>query len=204
MSFENTALYEAVVSNQQLFLHQGNPLCTRWLCFAEQDLVLCHGMGEISSARQVQKSSEAGHLIDHLAWRFPLFSLCNKIPTPIWNPSPAIPRSLQARSVTVHPVQLSLHQLRGRKQTLPPNTSTLNSIQTEGPGIAVLRKDLDAQAKAMGHQGSPLTEATSDGWGRLTLVYRPSCPGYFTAEPEPVPSPEPDSTDELTYNIRAN
>lgn len=50
----------------------------------------------------------------------------------------------------------------------------------------------------MGHQGSPLTEATSDGWDRPTLVYRPSCPGYFTAEPEPAPSPELDSTDELT------
>lgn len=51
----------------------------------------------------------------------------------------------------------------------------------------------------MGHQGSPLTEATSEGWVKPTLVYRPSCAGYFTAaEPEPVPSPELDSTDELT------
>lgn len=72
MSFENKALYGAVVSNQQLFLHKGNPLCTRWLYFDEQDLVLCHGMGEISSAQQ--KPSKAGHLIDRLAWRFPLFS----------------------------------------------------------------------------------------------------------------------------------
>lgn len=56
----------------------------------------------------------------------------------------------------------------------------------------------------MGHQGSPLTEATSDGWDRPTLVYRPSCPGYFTTEPEPVPSPELDSTDELTYNTKGN
>lgn len=29
-------------------------------------------MGEILSARQVQKPSTAGPLIDHLAWRFPL------------------------------------------------------------------------------------------------------------------------------------
>lgn len=50
----------------------------------------------------------------------------------------------------------------------------------------------------MGHQGSPLTEATSDDWVKPTLVYRLSCPGYFTAEPEPAPSPEPGSTDELT------
>lgn len=47
----------------------------------------------------------------------------------------------------------------------------------------------------MGHQGSPLTEATS-GWDSPTLVYRPSWPEYFTAEP--VPSPELDSKDELT------
>lgn len=53
----------------------------------------------------------------------------------------------------------------------------------------------------MGHQGSPLTEATSDGWDRPTLVYRLSCPGYFTTEPEPVPSPELDSTDELTCSV---
>lgn len=60
------------------------------------------------------------------------------------------------------------------------------------------QKDLDVQAKAIGHQGSPLTEATSEGWVKPTLVYRPSCPGYFTAVPEPGPSPELDSTDELT------
>lgn len=63
---------------------------------------------------------------------------------------------------------------------------------------------LDAQAKAMGHQGSPLTEATSAAWERPTLEYRPSCPGYFTAELEPVPSPELDSTDELTYEAQAD
>lgn len=59
-----------------------------------------------------------------------------------------------------------------------------------------------AQAKAMGHQGSPLTEATSEAWDRPTLVYRPSCPGYLTAAPEPVPSPELDNTDELTCESR--
>lgn len=63
---------------------------------------------------------------------------------------------------------------------------------------------LDAQAKAMGHQGSPLTEATSAAWERPTLEYRPSCPGYLTAELEPVPSPELDNTDELIYESRAD
>jgi len=82
------------------------------------------------------------------------------------------------------------------------NTSTLHSIQTEGAGDCRPPRDSDVQAKAMGHQGSPLTEATSDGWDRPTLVYRPSCPGYFTAEP--VPSPELDSTDELTCNSKTN
>lgn len=62
----------------------------------------------------------------------------------------------------------------------------------------------DAQAKAMGHQGSPLTEATSAAWERPTLEYRPSCPGYLTAELEPVPSTELDKTDELTYESRAD
>lgn len=66
------------------------------------------------------------------------------------------------------------------------------------------QKDLDVQAKAMGHQGSPLTEATSEGWVKPTLVYRPSCPGYFTAVPEPGPSPELDSTDELTCKVTRN
>lgn len=56
----------------------------------------------------------------------------------------------------------------------------------------------NVHAKAMGHHGSPLTEATSEDWVKPTLVYRLSCPGYFTAEPEPVPSPGLDSTDELT------
>lgn len=71
-------------------------------------------------------------------------------------------------------------------------------IQTGDPGGRCPRKELDGQAKAMGHQGSPLTGATSDAWDRPTLVYRLSCPGYFTTEPEPLPSADPDSTDELT------
>lgn len=52
----------------------------------------------------------------------------------------------------------------------------------------------------MGHQGSPLTEATSDDWVKPTLLYRPSCPEYLTDEPEPAPSPPLDSTDELICN----
>ena len=143
-------------------------------------------------------------------------------PTPIWQP--AIPRSAQACSVTwrsshpsVQPVPLFFFFLRlllasaARKETntvppfpLPWILPHYIASRQEGPGIAVLLKDLDVQAKAMGHQGSPLTEATSDGWDRPTLVYRPSCPGYFTTEPEPVPSPELDSTDELTYNTRGD
>lgn len=70
----------------------------------------------------------------------------------------------------------------------------------KGPGNCALHNHLGVQAKAMGHQGSPLTEATSGGWVKLTLVYRLSCPGYFTV-PEPGPSPELDSTDELTCRV---
>lgn len=40
MSLQNIELYEAVVSNQQLFLRRGNPLCTWWLYFKKGDLVL--------------------------------------------------------------------------------------------------------------------------------------------------------------------
>lgn len=56
----------------------------------------------------------------------------------------------------------------------------------------------------MGHQGSPLTEATSEFWVRPTLAYRLSCPENFTAGPELVPSPELESTDELTCNSITN
>lgn len=42
---------------------------------------------------------------------------------------------------------------------------------------------INYQAKAIGHQVSPLTEAvTSTEDVSPTLVYRPSCPGYFTTE----------------------
>ena len=58
-----------------------------------------------------------------------------------------------------------------------------------------------AQARAMGHQGSPLTEeATSEGPDRPTLVYRLSWTGYFT--PERDTSLEPDSTEELTWETK--
>lgn len=69
-------------------------------------------------------------------------------------------------------------------------------------GHAVLPKRSHGQAKAMGHQASPRTEATSDVWDRPTLLYRLSCPGYFTAEPETVPSAELDSRDELTCSSK--
>lgn len=181
-------------------------------------------MGEIFLSawrvqKSIQKKKKAGQLIDRLAWRFPFVFL--RSPTPIWQP--AIPRSAQACSVTwrsshppVQPVPLFfflrlLLASAARKETniaphppLPWILPHYIASRQEGPGIAVLPKDLDVQAKAMGHQGSPLTEATSDGWDRPTLVYRPSCPGYFTTEPEPVPSPELDSTDELTYNTKGN
>lgn len=75
------------------------------------------------------------------------------------------------------------------------------SIQTHGakdycPSRERKKTSFD-QAKAM-HQDSPRTEATSEDWVRPTLVYRPSCAEYFMTEPVPVPSPELDSTDELT------
>lgn len=85
---------------------------------ALQDLVLCLGMGEISSARQ--KPSEAGHLIDHLAWRFLLFSQWS--PHQSGNQSQlfhALASSLQCdwrpTRPSLNPGQLFLHQLRGRK-----------------------------------------------------------------------------------------
>lgn len=99
----------------------------------------------------------------------------------------------------LHPVLFFLHQLRGGITNVGIRPHSTGSRQSGAGGRAVLPlKRSDAQAKAMGHQGSPRTEATSDAWDRPTLVYRPSCPGYFTAEPEPVPSPELDSRDELT------
>lgn len=138
MSLKSIALCEALKSNQQLFLQTGNPLCTRWLSLKNPDLVL-----EILSARQIQKPSTEGHLIDHLAWRFPLLLLFfrgNKIPTPVWNPISDIPCSVEARTVTEGRLTLLFAFLsdssrisrEGRKQKLPPNTSTPHSIQTEG------------------------------------------------------------------------
>lgn len=93
---------------------------------------------------------------------------------------------------------------REESKLAPQNTSKASRKQKKkrGAAISVRLDDLDVQAKAMGHQGSPLTEATSDDWVKPTLVYRLSCPGYLTAELEPVPSPELDSTDELTCNTR--
>lgn len=49
--------------------------------------------------------------------------------------------------------------------------------------METLLQRIDYQAKAIGHQVSPLTEAvTSAEDVSPTLVYRPSCPGYFTTE----------------------
>lgn len=144
MSLKNTALYKAVVSNQQLFLQRGNPLCTRWLYFKKQDQAMDGRDTECMAG-----PSRAGNLIDHLAWRFPLFSYSNKIPHTNLETNPGystLGSSLQCDwrpsqpSPPTLPVWLFLHQLRGRKQTSPLNTSTLHSIQTEGPGIAVLPK----------------------------------------------------------------
>lgn len=86
----------------------------------------------------------------------------------------------------------------GKQSPLPrilPHSRASRQILSSKKGWAVC---VCVQAKATG-QGAPRTEATSDAWVRPTLVYRPSCPGYFTTEPEPVPS-ELDSTDELTCN----
>lgn len=65
MSLKNTALNEAVVSNQQLFRQRGNPLCTRWLYFKIWFCAM--GWERYQSAQQVRKPSKVGHLIDHLA-----------------------------------------------------------------------------------------------------------------------------------------
>lgn len=54
---------------------------------------------------------------------------------------------------------------------------------------------MGCQAKAIGHHGSPRTEETS--WDRL--VYRASCPEYFTDDT--VPSVELDRTEELTCAV---
>lgn len=62
------------------------------------------------------------------------------------------------------------------------------------------------QAKAMGHQVSPLTEfATSAVDVRPTFVYRLSWPGYFTMEPVvPGTSTWPTSVEELTWIKQEN
>lgn len=49
--------------------------------FILRDLGLCHGGWERYRVHGgVQKPSKAGHLIDHLAWRVPLFSLRQQDP----------------------------------------------------------------------------------------------------------------------------
>lgn len=123
------------------------------------------------------------------------------LPAPIWRKNPRIFHVFHAGLMIISPFW--------GVQTVSPDTSTLiqhpdrgKSEDRAGRGgggqgvLSTQRKTF--QAKAMGHQGSPLTEATSEFWARLTLVYRLSCPGNFTAGPELVPSPELESTDELT------
>lgn len=90
----------------------------------KEDVVLCHGWERYRVHGRVQKSSKAGHLIDHLASRFPLFfphQLGKQI------------QLFQAPfSFVFHRVHLFLNQLQGRTQTPPVITSTLQSIQTDG------------------------------------------------------------------------
>lgn len=192
MSSQNIALYEAVISNQQLFLRRGNPLCTWWLLFFffffKGDLVLRRGgCDETLSARQVQKPSRGGPVVDR---RDPPHQPGDQ--SQLFHARLTLAGGLKVASPSSSPPQANVAP--------PSNASTLRSIQTEGPGVCRPPGDWDVQAKAIGHQGSTLTDAPSDGWDRPTLVYRLSCPGYFTAGP--LPSPEPDSTDELTCNTK--
>lgn len=145
MSSKNIALYEAVVSNQQLFRQRGNPLCTRWLYFKKSGSVPWW-MGEISSAWRGPETiqSRPPDWSSGLAIPFVFFK-ATRSPTPIWKPIPAIPRSGQACSVTEGRLNLlfplsdsSCISCEEGNKHCPLNTSTLQSIQTEGPGIAVL------------------------------------------------------------------
>lgn len=154
-------------------------------------------MVEISSAWQVQNPSTAGHpssWSSSLAFPFFFFFLWFEIPdSPPWLPACSNDLEWSYSSLfspTVHVCS-----------KMSKNTSTMCSIQTHGakdycPSRERKKTSFD-QAKAM-HQDSPRTEATSEDWVRPTLVYRPSCAEYFMTEPVPVPSPELDSTDELT------
>lgn len=126
MSLKNIELYEAVVSNQQLeeirYVHDG--------LFFLLDLVLCHGGWERVHGR-VQKPSTAGHLIDHLGLEIPfVFSLRQQYPS-YTNLETAIPRSVQARSVTEGRLLLTLSDsscisCEEGTEHRPPNTSTLH------------------------------------------------------------------------------
>lgn len=105
----------------------------------KDDVVLCHGWGRYRVHGRVQKSSKAGHLIDHLALHFPLF-----FPHQPGNQIQLFQASLL---LVFHCVHLFLNQLQERTQTSPLITSTLQSIQTDrqmdgqrGSGISVLPK----------------------------------------------------------------
>lgn len=102
------------------------------------------------------------------------------IPTPIWKPIPAIPCSRLKLAVWLKAAsplpQLwpTLHVSAERKETLPPNTSTHYSIQTDGPGIAVLPNIQMFRLRPWGTRVLPslklhLTAGTGPRWctGRL-------------------------------------
>lgn len=156
------------------------------------------GMGE--RAPQDQDPSRAGHPISLSGLEF---SQRSKIPPYKAAPGYSTHSGWQRdRRPPDDPGRLFLHQRNTGPQEL---LHTLSGSGQRGlAGHAVLPKRSHGQAKAMGHQASPRTEATSDVWDRPTLLYRPSCPGYFTTEPETVPSAELDSRDELTCRSKNN
>lgn len=148
MSLKNTALYEAVVSNQQLFLRRGNPLCTWWLYFKQHDAVLRHGDGRDIECMAGPETIQSRPPDWSSGLEIPFVFLRQQDPHTNLETNPGysmLGSSLQCDWRSPHPssrpVRPFLHQLQGQKQTMPPlNTSTLHSIQTEGPGIAVLPK----------------------------------------------------------------
>lgn len=166
------------------FVTKENPLCTLMACLG--------GAG----SGPVPQGWETGHRrtrIHSISLTGLEFSHRSKIPST--KLLPAIPHSgsQRDRRPSDDPGLLVLHQrnIGPQERLRTPSGSTQRGLG----GHAVLPKRSHGQAKAMGHQGSP---RTSDVWDRATLLYRPSCPGYFTAEPDTAPSPELDSRDELT------
>lgn len=188
---ECSAWWSACIQSSGFFLQREKYVIysTWWLQCRGWWRFRVHGRSRIHPQQAIRR-------VDHQAWRFPFFFffLWFEIPdSPPWLPACSNDLEWSYSSLfspTVHVCS-----------KMSKNTSTMCSIQTHGakdycPSRERKKTSFD-QAKAM-HQDSPRTEATSEDWVRPTLVYRPSCAEYFMTEPVPVPSPELDSTDELT------